>query len=302
MPENSEFLSFFAIVNTAKNELDLKRIRLSQKVQKDLSEDFFAQAKTFLDLDLKRIAVDQFYSPDDSEIFVIQNYPMNKIFVKALKSPEGVPDLKLKDEEIGKIKSIFGGLWNSHEDKAEIYFQAFNRARVIEPESSLFFKDNIFQKLDSRGIRLDDKLIAVFKNRELLFFSGTIKSFLDISEYYKEATDAEIKSVLEHPHIDTAEVDKIISQANTWVRKRFSGIIQSKVMDEVSPREIKKRGKEFGVEVEIVKKKGKEAVQFPKEKSQIKDFLKLLNEEYFVGILSNNRFETNSKRKIKEKE
>jgi hypothetical protein len=298
MPEKPVTLSFYALFVLLKDELVLKRIRLTQDVQNDLSGDFAGQAETFLNPNLKRVDVEPLYTPGDGEIFAIRKYPINELFQNALKAPEEVPDLELNEEEIGKIKSIVGGFWDPNGNKATIYFQAFNRAKMIEPRTSFFLKDKIFQRLDTRGIRLDDKLVAVYKDNTLLFYSASIKSFLDISDYYQEATDAEIKTVLKHPLIDTENVGDVLSMATTWMRKQFSGIIQSKVLDVVSAREIKKHAKDFGIEIKIMKKNKKESIQFPKEKSEIKDFLKLMNEEYFMGILTNKKFETNSKRGI----
>lgn len=92
--------------------------------------------------------------------------------------------------------------------------------------------------------------------------------------------------------LDNAEA--FIGQADSRVRKKIASIMDSKVLERFSARDIQRIGKQTGINVEIRDKK----VVIPADKKQMKIILGFLDEEVYKGSFSNAIYITNSKRSV----
>jgi len=82
------------------------------------------------------------------------------------------------------------------------------------------------------------------------------------------------------------------------MRKRFSALLASGILNGIRPRTAANRAMKYGVDIDVRAVNGKQAIVFPMEKKAAKKLLSFLNEEYYQGELSERLYQTNSKRAL----
>ena len=279
------------------SQTQLLRIPLLQTLQSSLAENWQAQYDTFID-EIHEVNFDAGYQPAEHERFRLVDYDPPTWL--ADENSQTLLDIgeagsHRTDTWIDSIKGIVGFAQNEQGEEL-VLFQNFTQSRVIRPGRALFLRNNNYESIEHPGLTLDRKLSAIYKPAEskLLFQKfHTVNTFLPLSEFYKEASEQEILVVLNHNLLAPEDPNAIATGANQWSRKRFAMLKDSGVLDKYSAQEIKSRSKGYNVSITI--RKGK--VVFPSDKSEAKKLLQFLNEERFLGAVTNNLYETNSKRK-----
>jgi hypothetical protein len=290
---------FFAITQTLGKDQKVVRIRTTQGLQTELTKMFEQQAEEFLDRDAEEIAFDGGYKVDDHEIFVIDKFPLSDDLASASKTPNQFEDIVLDSETTPSIKSILAASYDRTDNKPTVYFQAFSRSQLIAQKRfaiSLHAKST-FEKLNKEVLILGTNLAAVFKDGKLYFRSfALINRFLDVKEYFKEATNEEILEVVGHAVLLAEDTDKLTKLADSWMRKRFAALQSSGILGQITARKTANKAKKYGFELEIKKKDGKDAIVFPSDKKKAKQLLTFLNEGFYQGELTDRLYQTNSQR------
>ena len=176
-----------------------------------------------------------------------------------------------------------------------VLFQNFTAQRVIRPGRVLFLESNTYTGIQRPGLMLDTRLNAAYlpTEQKLLFHSfRAANTFLPLADYYKEASEEEIREVLEHPLIMAEEPDALAVDPNQWFRKRFAMLRDSDILNRFSAATI--RTKSEGHNVSVIVQSGK--IVFPSDKDAAKRLLQFLNEELYKGPITEILYETNSKR------
>jgi hypothetical protein len=290
---------FFAITQVGPGETEVKRIRTSQQLQTELADFFNGQAEKFLHPDLERIHFEGTYQVDDSEVFVIEDFKIAEIFKTASLYPSQYESIVLDKTNPPTIKAIFAASHDYTSDSATIYFQSFRKTQLILKGFTLsFHSKNTFRKMKDAGLTLDEKLAAVFQDGQLLFRSYfVVNSFLDVQEYFKEATDEEIVQVVNHPILLAEDEEQLTSISDSWMRRRFAALQASGILDQITPRKTANKARKYDVEIVVTKKKnGKDAIVFPYDKKKAKKLLTFLNEGFYQGELTDRLYQTNSQR------
>ncbi len=142
-------------------------------------------------------------------------------------------------------------------------------------------------------------LVAAYVDGTLHFRSyRTVNGIVDVTEYFQEATNEEIEQVLAHERLAVDEADKVIKVADSWMRKRFSAVLATGILDQVRPRKIANKAKRFGIILETRRVNNKDVLAFPAAKADMKRLLTFLNEGFFEGELTGRLFQTNSQRVV----
>src|SRR5690606_22821394 len=69
-----------------------------------------------------------------------------------------------------------------------LYFQYFDRSRILRKDLTAIFKNGMFQRLDDPGITIDNRLTALIEGGRLYFRSfHRVRQFLNLDEFFKEA-------------------------------------------------------------------------------------------------------------------
>jgi hypothetical protein len=289
---------FFAITQTSGKDHKVFRIRTTQSLQADLTKLFEQQAEDFLDRDTEEIAFDGSYKVDDYEIFVIDKFPLSDDLVSASKNPNQFEDIVLDSASTASIKSILAASYDRKDNKPTLYFQAFSRSQLlVKSRLTILHSSATFHRLQEEGLTMGTSLAAIFRNGKLYFRSfALINRFLDVKEYFKEATDEEILEVVGHSVLLAEDTGKLTALADSWMRKRFSALQSSGILDQITARKTANKAEKYGVAIQVKKKDGKDAILFPSEKKKAKQLLTFLNEGFYQGELTDRLYQTNSKR------
>ena len=273
----------------------LLRVPLHQELQDSLSESWNVQYEEFV-REIQEVEFDSGYQPEEHERFCLANYsPPSWLSGQSSMTISGIDEINGDEAMIDSIKGLVAFVRNEHREELAL-FQNFTPSQVIRPGRFLFLESGTYRSAPRTGLTLSGKLSAVYKPDEnkLLFHNfRTVNTFLPLADFYKEASNEEIKKVLNHRLLAPENREAVVLSANQWSRKRFAMLKDSGVLDNYSAQEIKSRSNGYDVSIKIVDDK----IVFPTDKSESKKLLQFLNEERFRGAITDTLYETNSKRK-----
>jgi hypothetical protein len=147
------------------------------------------------------------------------------------------------------------------------------------------------------GLTLDEKLAADFQEGDLLFRSYfLVNRFLDVKEYFKEATDEEIVEVVRHPALIAEKRGSVDQHGRFMDAQTIAALQASGILDQITARRTANKAEKYGVEIVVKKKNGKDAILFPTDKRKAKQLLTFLNEGFYQGELTDRLYQTNSQR------
>ena len=272
----------------------VQRIPLLQELQTGLAKLWEIQRSDFED-GKEEISFSWGYELEQHEQFQMVGYELPSWLAGV--NSQTILDLDILDKQATEQNSIRGIVAIAQDDLREdmMLFQNFTRSRVIKPGYFLFLAHNTYKGVEHPGLTLDNKLSAVFQpvHRKLLFNNlRTVNSFIPLSDYYREATESEIRKVLSHELLAAEDPDKSIADINQWSRKRFAMLKESGVLDRYTAEQIKDQSKGHSVFIKVLCNK----VVFPADKAEAKRVLQFLNEELYLGPITDTPYETNSKR------
>lgn len=288
-----ENFQLVAIVRTGR-KTRLLRIPLHQALQNTLAESWTAQYQAFTN-DVEEIDFSAGYIPEAHERFRLSKYELPEWLRE--ENSQTAADLDSITKYDASLDATQGLLAFARYGTAEILlFQNFSRSHVIRPGHFLFLEKGTYRTAKRLGLTLDDKLSAVFLPAEckLLFRSfHTVNTFLPLAAFHSEASEQEIREVLQHERLVAEDVDAVVVGANQWIRKRFAMLRYSKVLDQYTAKEIQRRSRGYEIDIRICDGK----IVFPVAKREVKKLLQFLNEEIYRGAITETLYETNSKHK-----
>ena len=287
-------------------QMRMLQIPLHQELQEDLAESWQTQLQEYLvesqktqyDTcveDIREIDFNIGYKLDEGECFRLPDYELPAWIAE--ENSETIRNFDAIGTNETLIDSIKGMVAFALNDQGEelMLFQNFTHSQVIRPGLSLLLDHQTYKTIEHPGLTLDRKLSAVYLPTEgkLLFRSfRTVNTFLPLADFYKEASEQEIREVLSHELLAPQDADALAVGASQWFRKRFAMLRDSRVLDQYSASEIRERSNGYDVEIGISQDK----IVFPADKPAAKKILQFLNEEIFRGPITETLYETNSKR------
>ena len=278
-------------------QTSLNRVPLHQDVQMDLAGSWGYYYRKFVE-SAREIDFIPGYKPENDERFCLTIHtPPDWLRDERSDSIRDCEPIGKSESDLDGVKGLAAFVRNSGGSEL-VLFQNFNRSRVIRPSYSLLEERGTYVSVRRPGVMLDSKLSAVYQShdRKLLFSNFyNVNTFLPLSHYYQEASEQDIRTMLDHPLLAPEDVDALAIGANQWFRVRFGMLAQSGILDEYSAEQICAQSDGFPVEIRL--RNGQ--VVFPAEKSQAKRLLQFLNEELFQGAITETLYETNSKRRAR---
>jgi hypothetical protein len=274
------------------------RFPLSQDVQNELTAYLTNQKQEFRIGIQNEILFDGKYKPDEGEVLYIENFDEIDGLAQAIRTPLGYPEVVPSEEEFAGIKALFSGDIDD-DGIITVLIQQFDKRKIISTNGlSIFHSTNVYRKVEDIGVTVDSKLTATLREGKLTFFSfHMLRQVFDLSEYYREATDTDITDFAALDVISVADVNQLIAISDTWIRRKFSLIQQSQILDTVPMTEIRAVATEFNIPLDTtILEDGTEKIILPSKKADLKTILRFLDEDYYKSPLSKTRFITNSKR------
>jgi len=274
------------------------RFAVSQEVQESMTAYLKEQVQAF-NGDCEEVAFDGKYKPDQGEMLVIDGFDDLDSLVKVVAAPLDVTIANPAELSFDQIRALFFGEQEG-DGTWTVYLQSFDRRRVISSAGfSIFHAKDTYKKIEGTGLTLDNKLAARLRGNKLSFFSFFhARQMFDMSSYYQEATDTDIKqfAALEQLHVDDA--DELMAVSDAWVRRKVWLVMQSGILQKVPPNDIKAIAAEFNIAVHYVNDGGVEKIELPTDKKALKTLLRFLDEDYYKSPLSKTNYLTNSKRAV----
>ncbi len=270
------------------------RVPLHQTLQATLAESWQEQHDVFI-ADTQTINFDPGYTPEAHERFRIEDYALPAWLEN--ESSLTIQHLDSINEHEALMESIRGvvGFARNEEGEELMLFQNFSRSHVIEPGRFLFLENDTYESTQRTGLTLDSKLSAlVLSGMKVLLFHNfrTTNSFLPLADYFEEASEQDIRAVLNHGLLAPEDPEALVTEAPQWVRKRFAMLKRSGILDQYTAHEIADHAQ--GYEVDILL--DGDRIVFPADKAAAKRLLQFLNEELYRGAITETLYETNSKR------
>lgn len=297
MSDSTDLSHFFTVVREGTNR-NVRRIKVRQSLQNELTEFFDTQAEEFLDPDIERVEFDPNFKPGEEHLFAIENFSMPNEFLTAARHPSQFGSLDINAQPA--IKAMFSTHHDSAADTTTLYFQSFRAPRLLVGGFSLLQQGNTFHKLEDEGFTLDSKLVAAYVEGTLFFRSYTVaNAFLDLTEYFEEATDAEISAVLSHPLLSVDSEEAVLSMTDSSMRRKFAAVQAIGILDKITARKTANKAKKFDLDFSVTRQDNKDAIVFPSDKKTAKRLLTFLLQGYYVGELTGEKFEASSHRAMK---
>lgn len=287
-------LNLFALTNDPAKRI--VKFNLSNPVQTDLTRYIKDQEAVFDEAE-QEIEFDGKYKPDPGEVLHIDNYDDIDDLKSAIENPLGVDEVEPTEEFFNEIKALFTGYINLA-GHIKILLQNFDRRKIISTNGlSIFHSANVYKKIEGIGLTVDYKLAATLEEGHLKFFSfHAARQIFDLSEYYKVATDDDVKDFAALDTIKTTSTEHLLELSDSWVRRKISLIQQSGILQNVPLNEMKAVAIEFNIPFNTIIEGVTEAIVVPNNKSDLKKLLRFLDEDYYKSPLSKTNFITNSKR------
>lgn len=286
------------IIKAGNKDMEILRVDMDASTQSAIC-NCFSDAKNELVSDKTRVVFDGSYKPHNDEFLTIEGFQLPDEIMDAIRDPLGVPSFRKEDNDFPEIKAIFIGerIEVGDSEKFHVAFQRFRKEQYISTKwYNLFFENDTFFQEERFGISISDSIDCYFMEGELQFASFYYaRQVFDLSDYYRSATDIEVEEFTASDKLAIDNTDAFKDMANSWIRRKIAMINDSGVLENYPAKEIKKRAKVVGVEIEI--KTGK--IVIPNDKEKVRLILGFLDEEAYKGPFSQNTYLANSKRQIK---
>jgi len=292
----SAALTFFAVVSDDQAADSVYRLVIDPALQKELSEYFLEEAgERFLSGRLERVPFQSgWQDAEDGEVIQIGGFPMPANYVDACSSAIDTPPLTLPLKGGWRIRGLLA--YTSRPRKLYI-FQPFNKRRLISLQRTGLFLRDRFERIEGFALSFDGPVGAVHDGGDLFFLSfRKAASLLDLSAYFQDATNPEIQEVLAHDLMSAEDESTTLQTADKWMRRRFSMLRSSGLLDATSVQAIAKAAKAFNLPIRTTTKRGKHQLVFPAEFREAKELLRFLNEEMYEGPITSKQYVTNAKR------
>ena len=274
------------------------RFAVNNDVQTSMTSYLEAQVDAF-GSDCEEVQFDGNYKPEQGEMLVIDEFEDLDSLTKVVAAPLDVPVADPASLDFDQIRALFFGMKDA-DGTWVVYLQSFDRRRVISSTGfSIFHSKDTYKRIEGSGLTLDNKLAAKLRDTKLSFFSFFhIRQIFDMSNYYQEATDNDIKQFAELQQLYVENIDELMAASDTWVRRKVWLVMQSSILGRVPPNDIKAIAAEFNIPIEYVIQDGGERIKVPSDRKSLKTLLRFLDEDYYKSPLSKTNFLTNSKRVV----
>lgn len=293
---------FFVVTRTPSLEFDLQRVTTTSDLQASLTEMFFGQAQEFVGPEVKKRDFCGTYKPSKEEVVSISPFSVPPLLERAAKNPQEFSEIQMPFQAGGPIvKAILAVDDGQHSGTRRYFFQHFDGTHILKPKRTFLFHSGMFHQLTHPGVTVADRLTAVLIGTELSFRSFfRTNQFLDLTSYFREANDTEIKTLLGHSLFYKADPDTILTSCKPLMRKKFSAILHSKILDhpKATADRIQKGAKKFGITLQIKVDAGSRKLVFPANLDDATKLLQYLAEELYISEVTEQPCETNSYRPL----
>lgn len=274
------------------DDLVAKRVRLNEHVQNQVEELFLSQELAFRKGVFTERAFDGRWKPDADEVLTIEMPAEALIFTESIRAtPANVEEMNVDNFPDEPVKGLFIGV--NGQGQLRVLVQRFTSGQILSKKFALFSNGNRFNRLTMSSFSLDTSLTCVMEDGSIKFKSQQkLRSFIDMTETYREATDDEVRDFVSHDSFYVRDPESFLEVSDQVTRKLVQAIVTDGVLDRFPPSEIVEAARTTRLQIEL--QDGK--VVIPESRSELKELLQLLDETRYAGPLSGRPYvSTNSR-------
>ena len=226
--------NFFAFIKDDAGSTQIKRIRVKGPLQTELITLFSNQVVEFnKDIDLE-IPFNGDWKPDANEVLVLDDVAEAKLMINAINAnASSFKDLQLANFKSEPVKAIFTGVVDN--GVTTVFIQKFSSRQALSLSQIPLIKmqvGNTFVKATEDIFTLDNKLVAIVEENKTKFKSfHNARMVFDLSDFYHEATDTDLKALAAHPSLHVPDIQAFTSVADSQVRKMVHTISSTALLD-----------------------------------------------------------------------
>ncbi|MEM5387889.1 Kiwa anti-phage protein KwaB-like domain-containing protein [Paraburkholderia phymatum] len=270
------------------------RFPLTADLQAQLQGLFEDQLNLFEVNVAEIIPFDGRYTPEEGELLRLDDFQDVDGLTAAAENPLDVELFDPTEHPLDAVKALFTGF--ERNNATAVLIQYFERRRLIANKGiAMFFSGNTFHRMSDSGLTFDNRLLAVLEGGSLKFQSFHFLSrVFDLSEFYREATNDEVEAFATHEKMAVADLQNFLASAGPLIRKKISLISQSGILEQHTTEQLVAVAQIFNVPMNV-NEHGR--IILPTNKTELRQILRFLDEDYYESPLSQSRFVSNSKRR-----
>lgn len=269
------------------------RFPLTQALQTEIEEVFARQLDAFLSGIEEIIPFDGRYVPEEGELLSIGDFADVDGLQRAVDNPLTIEQFDPQVHSLETIKALFAA--HQVNGVSRVLIQLFEARRLIATKGlAIFFSGNTFQKMSEAGLTLDTKLLAVLEGNVLKFQSfHFLRRVFDLNDCFNEATNDEVVAFAAHEKLSVVDGNLFLANASPLIRKKIALIRQSGVLDNFTTAQIVATAQLFNLGVQTT---AEGRIVLPSNKTELRQLLRFLDEDYYESPLSQTHYVSNSKR------
>lgn len=277
------------------NEQPLLRLDLEQRVANTAFELFQEAANKFMEDIDQVIEFDPGYQVQEGECFEIKDFPIDHALLSACKQPLSTERAGADTFHQLPVKAIVG--YDIDGTNESLFFQNFDRRKLIVPGRRFAIwnmaDSSTFRQLDRPVLLLDSAISALWHNGTLRFKSFHLaKQMFDLTEWFEEASDKQLVGFAKHKMLLCTDTNQFVSSNNYWTRKKIAMILRDGILDNVTPKDLKRVAKAVDYEIEM----DGERMVIPEDTAGMRALLQFLDEDVYRGPFSGRRLIAGGKR------
>jgi Domain of unknown function (DUF4868) len=277
-----------------RKDRSLAEVRLQPATQRALTKRFDQLASALRDPALERHPYEPAFTPDADSVLELKSYVL----------PEGLwscrrtlPNLPVISEEDLSANTPAAIVAVSVGAKPTFAFQAVGTRSILREQSTIFFNPKGFVLNDDAGISITAKLDALHEDSVLLFRNEqTVRRFLPMDEFFKEATDDDIDEFFDEATFVVDDTDEVRAAATQLQRRKLHRLLKEGV--KLTPSVMQRIAKRVGTA--LTTSAGRIVV--PKSRKEFADLVRILHDDFLQSLHGTDIvYLTTSKRPVKKK-
>lgn len=276
------------------DSLIAKRVRLDKDAQQSVGDLFAEQESNFRKEVDEEIPFDGNWTPDKNQVLTIDVPDEAQVFQDAVTvNLPSIGSMNRANFANENIKALFTGV--PMDSGYKILVQWFTTRQLLDRRFTLLSNGDTFNRVTNPAFTLDTSLTCIIEGGKIKFKSfHKLRSIIDLSAIYREATDEEVREFAVHASIGVDDPDAFVNTVDEQIRKLIHMVAKEKILDEHSAEDIQSAAAETKLTIEIRDDK----IIMPTGRREIKDLLRFLNEGRYVGPISGLTYETNSRKVV----
>jgi hypothetical protein len=293
-------LVFFVVHGPIRDEPEVNRLELDADTQAHFSSVFANAAARIENTDLQVVELHPLHKPDETEVHELPEFALPLVMESAFENPTTTRAFPPAQLGRAKLRAIVGIRQDDNGTPVAALFQRKTQAEIVAKNGGILASSTVFKRIPKPVLKVEPKVHAVWTPATLRFKSPrSLATFLNLEDHTREATDEDVTAVLQEDHVTVENQEAFIGRLKPWHRKRLAMLHDSGLLQQIDPDSAAELASEF-VELEVVGADGSRSIKLPDDPSSLRKTLKFLCEEYYYGVLTEQKYEANSTRPYRE--